>query len=292
MAFDKNSIISNKNLIFKLDNMYNKLIIIKISLTLHLLLFGLLSIKAQNNIKQGLTLIAHRGGIVDSLHAENSFISVKESIRRGYKMIEVDIRETADDRAILQHDPNFIRYYNCSSLVSDLTWKEIKKLRNDVNGSRPILFKELAKVVKGKSSLMLDIKNNNFSDSFYKEVENALRKYGLMESTLILGGNQAKEYFPEASHSIAYENLLKAIENGEDVSKKYHLFMLASQLDSEKIKKAFEFDVTVVAAVNEFRYKDEGKDVFVYAKQDVDRLLALGVTHFQIDSIYEHFFYD
>ena len=113
-----------------------------------------------------------------------------------------------------------------------------------------------------------------------------------MKTTFILGGNQAKSYFNEAYHSIDYENLMRAVANGEDVSSKYYLFMLASQLDENKIQKAFKLNVTVVAAVNEFRYLNDGKDAYEHAKQDVDRLLALGVTHFQIDSIYEHYFYE
>lgn len=247
--------------------------------------------RAQKQISMELTIIAHRGGIVDSLHVENSLASVNDAIIQGYKMIEVDLRETADGRALLHHDADFLRYYNYPTQVEDMTWKEIKKLRNDVDGSRPILFRELAKSIKGKISLMLDIKGNTYSASFYKEVDEALRKNGLMNSTLILGGRQAKDYFQDIPHSIEFDNLLKAAKNGEDVGKKYYLFMLASQLDAEKVKVANQLGVTVIAAVNVFRYTNEGKDEFIYAKQDIDRLRKLDVTHFQIDSVYEKFFH-
>ena len=245
---------------------------------------------AQKHINKELTLIAHRGGIVDSLHVENSLASVNEAIIRGYKIIEVDIRETADGKALLHHDADFLRYYNCSTQVKNMTWKEIKKLRNDVDGSRPILFRELAKSIKGNVSLMLDIKGNTYSASFYKEVDEVLRKYGLINSTLILGGRQAKDYFQDIPHSIEFDNLLKASKNGEDVGKKYYLFMLASQLDSVKVNETKQLGVKVIAAVNVFRYINEEKDEFIYAKQDIDRLRELGVTHFQIDSVYDKFF--
>jgi glycerophosphoryl diester phosphodiesterase len=52
-------------------------------------------------------LIAHRGGIVDDTHPENSPASVEAAIQRGYWMLEVDIRRTRDGRAVVQHDANF-----------------------------------------------------------------------------------------------------------------------------------------------------------------------------------------
>ena len=241
--------------------MSDRFIYLRIGITFLLIHFAIQSVSGQRGTNQELVLIAHRGGIVDSIHAENSMASIKEAYLRGFKMIEVDIRETADGRPILQHDPDFKRYYNCPSLVSDMTWNEIKLLQSEVDGSRPILFEEAVKEIAGKMSLMLDIKGNDFSESFYLDVGNALEKYGLMESTFILGGNQAKIFFPETSHSIEFNNLIKAAENGEDVGKKYHLFMLASQLDTEKVQKAFDLGVIVVAAVNEFRYRIAGQDV-------------------------------
>ncbi len=259
-------------------------------MVLLLLFVALQSVSAQSYFDQELLLIAHRGGVVDSLHAENSSAAAKEAIRRGYQMLEVDLRETADGREILHHDTDFMRYYNHPGLVSDMTWDEIKLLRSEIDGSRPILFAELAEIVAGKADLMLDIKGNDYSESFYREVDDALREYGLMETTFILGGNQAKEVFPELSHSIGYAPLIRAAEHGEDVGKKYHLFMLASQLDAEIVQKAFDLGVMVVAAVNEFRYKDAGQDVYEYARRDIERLRELGVTSFQIDSMYEAFF--
>jgi hypothetical protein len=257
------------------------------------LLLGLLimqSVSAQEHISRQLVLIAHRGGIVDSLHAENSLAAASEAIRRGYLMLEVDLRETADGRAILQHDADFNRYYNHPGLVAEMTWDEIKALKSSIDGTRPMLFSEAAAIVAGKAALMLDIKGNDYSDPFYREVGDALREYGLMESTFILGGNQAKMHFPEASHSTGFDNLIKAAENGEDVSRKYHLFMLASQLDQEMVRKASDLGVTVVAAVNVFRYRMAGQDVMEYARRDIERLLALNVRYFQIDSVYEPFF--
>jgi glycerophosphoryl diester phosphodiesterase len=75
-------------------------------------------------------LIAHRGGIVDTLHAENSPGSIQAAIDRGYWMLEVDIRRTKDGEPILQHDPDFKRFYEDARRVEDMTWAEVQRLRS------------------------------------------------------------------------------------------------------------------------------------------------------------------
>lgn len=245
----------------------------------------------QERSSSDLYLIAHRGGVVDEDHAENSRASILAAIEKGYWMLEVDIRETRDKRAILHHDADFQRYYNDSRRVEEMTWEEIKQLRSEIDGARPILFSEAAELAAGQVSLMLDVKGNDLSTEFYQEIETALIENNLLESAFILSGRQATEFFHgRASHSISYSRLLEAVERGEDVSNRYHLFMLASQLNEEMILKANELDVLIVAAVNEFRYHQANVDPWEGARKDIERLLGLGVKHYQIDSMYEPLF--
>ncbi len=258
-----------------------------------LLLTGIISVDEGDNVSScgDVYLIAHRGGVVDEHHAENSRAAAVSAIDRGYWMLEVDIRETRDNRAILQHDADFTRYYNDNRKVSEMTWDQVRQLESSVDGERPILFREVAKLAAGQTRLMLDVKGNEFSDTFYREIEEALVEYDLLESAYVLSGRQAQEYFSEkTSHSANFEGVMKAAEAGEEVSRKYHLFELASNLNEEMIRQAEKLGVIVVAAVNEFRYVQAGEDVWEGAKRDVNRLLELGVKHYQIDSIYEPLF--
>ena len=48
--------------------------------------------------------------------------SIEAAIKRGYWMLEVDIRRTSDGEPILQHDPTFRRFYGDERRVEDLTW--------------------------------------------------------------------------------------------------------------------------------------------------------------------------
>ncbi|HLR90991.1 MAG TPA: glycerophosphodiester phosphodiesterase family protein, partial [Balneolaceae bacterium] len=131
-------------------------------------------------------LIAHRGGIVNENGIENSRAAMEEAIRRGYWMLEIDLRKTKDGRIILHHDSNFERYYDEPRSVSELTWEEIQELRSEVGGSRPLLFEEAAELASGRIRFMLDIKGGDFEESDYMEIESVLEKYGLLNSAFVL----------------------------------------------------------------------------------------------------------
>lgn len=54
-------------------------------------------------------LIAHRGGVVDSLTAENSMQALQQAVQKGYWMVEVDLRLTKDSILVTHHDRDFKR---------------------------------------------------------------------------------------------------------------------------------------------------------------------------------------
>ena len=105
-------------------------------------------------------LIAHRGGIVDEDHIENSLPAVREAVRRKYWMLEVDLRQTKDGKIIVHHDEDFERYYGDTRRVDELTWSEIKELRSKPGNLRPLTFAEFAAACRGKIRLMLDVKGH------------------------------------------------------------------------------------------------------------------------------------
>jgi glycerophosphoryl diester phosphodiesterase len=236
-------------------------------------------------------LIAHRGGIVDGQHAENSPGSVKTAIEQGYWMLEVDIRRTKDGEPILQHDGNFQRFYDDPRSVEDVTWKEASALRSKPGNTSPIHFRDLCAMCKNKTRLMLDIKSENYPDDFYMSMKQALSENGLLETTYLLGGGtKAKSFLGTPVYlSCTRKSLAAALERGEDVSHMY-LFELASDLTEESVSLSKKAGITSVAAINTFRYKMAKRDDMEGAAEDAERMKKLGITHFQIDSIYEKFF--
>jgi glycerophosphoryl diester phosphodiesterase len=249
-----------------------------------------LSLRALSAASNRLFLIAHRGGIVDEQHPENSPLSVEAAIARGYWMLEVDIRQTKDGEAILQHDPTFERFYGDPRRVSEMTWHEVQQLRATPGGSRPMSFDELCARCAGRIHLMLDIKVSNATDAFCESLLGTLRRHGMLETTYSLNGGRlpalSKGTVPEAANRAA---LKEAIGRGEPVSTRRFLFELGSDLDAEALGLCREHNVTAVAALNVFRYAKHGDNQLRVVEEDARRLLALGVTHFQIDSVYEPF---
>lgn len=240
------------------------------------------------------SLIAHRGGIVDENRIENSEAAIEEAIRRGYWMLEIDLRKTRDGQIILHHDSTFERYYQDPGSVTDLDWEEIQTFRSDVGNSRPLLLEEVAEMAAGKIRFMLDIKGGDFEESDYREIERILENNGMLSSAFVLSDAEAQRYlFGKASISRGLGDILQAAEAGEDVSELYHLFELGGNLDEEMIRQANDLGVKVVAAINVFRYSRSGEteeERWEAAKKDVQLLLELGVEYYQVDSVYEPLF--
>ncbi|MGH9159350.1 MAG: glycerophosphodiester phosphodiesterase [Vicinamibacteraceae bacterium] len=236
-------------------------------------------------------LIAHRGGVVDETHPENSPASVEAAIARGYWMLEVDIRRSRDGQAIVQHDPTFDRFYGVSRAVDQMTWNEIAELRATPGNTRPMRFDELCARCAGRTRLMLDIKGADHADAFYDNILSRLRRHNLLETTYALSGGRIPELTNGfVARAVDRRALAAAVERGEPVARICFLFELGSVLDEEALQLCREHRVTPVAALNTFRYEQAKVDHWKGAEADVRRLRSLGVQHFQIDSIYDRYF--
>lgn len=239
---------------------------------------------------QPIRLIAHRGGIVDETHPENSPASIEAAIARGYWMLEVDIRRSRDGQAVLQHDATFERFYGAARKVDEMTWPEIAQLRSTPAGERPITFDELCARCRGRIRLMLDIKGQ-YPDDFSRGLLDSLRRHQLLDSTFSLSGGPLPELSGGAiARAADRKALAAAIARGETVAKTRYLFELGSVLDEAAMELCRTHSVTPVAALNTFRYEEARVDPLEGARADARRLRALGVRHFQIDSVYDQFF--
>lgn len=236
-------------------------------------------------------LIAHRGGIVGEHHAENSPASVQAAIERGYWMIEVDIRRSRDGHPVIQHDPDFRRYYGDPRAVSELSWSEMQRLRANPGSTPPLDFKQLCEMCAGRIRLMLDIKGDDHPDEFYAGLERTMRDHDLLRTAYTLGGDRIKSFFRGKLLLSAQRDALRAAAaRGEDVAGTYFLFELGSVLDREAVDLCRRLGVTPVAALNTFRYEMEGIDHWKGAERDAVKLRPLGVRHYQIDSLYDRLF--
>ena len=253
-----------------------------------LLFFGLVAGAPPPGIKW----IAHRGGVVDARYSENSPASLNAAVEHGYWMIESDIRETKDGQAITQHDPDFQRFFGDLRTVSAMTLADIRKLRANPGGTPPMTFRELADACKGRLRLMLDVKEPEHSTAFYDGIERELRRVGLLESTYVIGLNSAKKHLRgKARISVNSAELKEAASRKEDVGKLYFLFEWGKTLTREQVEFARSRGVPVVPSINTFHYGNDLNASVAAGQTDVRRLIAWGVTEFQIDSVYEPAFH-
>jgi hypothetical protein len=232
-------------------------------------------------------LIAHRGGVVGEEFAENSPASLHAAIKRGYWMAEVDIRESKDGKLVVQHDPDFQRFFGNPGKVAEMSWSEISALRATPGGTRPLQFHELAGLCTGKMRLMIDTKPPEHDAAFYESMVEALEKNDLLESAYVIGTPESRLYFKgKARVGLPATALREAADRGEDVGELYFLFEHGRDLDDKTVAWAQRLGVPVVPSVNIFHYAGLD-DHFKAAESDIRRLRQLGVTEFQIDSVYD-----
>lgn len=233
-------------------------------------------------------LIAHRGGVVEGDLAENTLPALEAAIDRSYWMIEVDVQESKDGHTVVHHDRDFRRFYGVPRPLAEMTWDEIRKLRTKPGGARPLDFGEFAAACRGRMRLMVDTKGPDHPEEFYQAMERALIENDLLRTAYFIGTAESKAYFKGKSRiSVDREKLKAAIARGEDVGRLYFLFEHGRVLDEATVRLARKAGVPVVPSVNVFHYL--GRDHMKAAEADIRRLLALEVTQYQIDSVYEKF---
>lgn len=104
-------------------------------------------------------LIAHRGGVVEGRHPENSAAAVAGAIERGYAMVEIDVRLTADDQIVCFHDDRvrrgFLRWVPAGRLT-------LAQLRRRVGGWI-LTLEQMVELCEGRIGVMVDTKRSTLS---------------------------------------------------------------------------------------------------------------------------------
>ena len=235
--------------------------------------------------EETIRLVAHRGGVVDRHHPENSASGAEEAIRRGYWMLEMDLQESKDGHLIVHHDDDFVKSYSVHKKPGELTWDEIRQFRAAEDGSRVLEFHQYAALCRGKVQLMIDTKEPSHPRAFYESLERTLRENGLLEGAYFIGTEEARAWFKGKSRiSVDRDELRKLVDAGEETSKLYFLFEHGTTLDEKGMALAKRAGIPAVVSINDFHYTG---DHMRQAHADIDRLYRAGLTYFQIDSGYD-----
>lgn len=236
--------------------------------------------------KHGYLLIAHRGGVVDSLREENSQEALQEAINRGYYMVETDVRLTSDSVLVTHHDANLKRTFGIDTLLSDMTWKELSTLRNK-HGYRILLFEDVLKMAEGQLQIMIDLKIPGRHPAVFNQMIALLKKYDLYQQALMIGTDESTPFFTgKIKLSCTREQLEENMKKKSFSPAHYYLF--SGNISAEDVRWTKQHNILTIGVVNAWSFKNG--DSMTLAHEQAQRLINAGVTCFQTDSMFEPFF--
>jgi glycerophosphoryl diester phosphodiesterase len=244
----------------------------------------------QTYAQKQLTLIAHRGGVVDSSYTENGITALSKAATTGYKMIETDVRVTKDGILVVNHDADLKRYYGLDKKVADLEWQEIRKLKSTLDGNTPIRLEDVLRFCHEHAmGVMLDNKIAGLDTTLFNRMIGLLDQYDLLDTALMIGTEESTDFFTgkiklSCSRRQLEENMQKPGYNASH----YFLFERPAKLSKEDLEWASNHHLTVVAAINKYHYR-QSADMLKDAAIDCRRMLDFGVQNFQIDSEFQSF---
>lgn len=237
-----------------------------------------------------MSLIAHRGGVVDSTFTENGLPALREAARQGYKMVETDVRVTADGVLIANHDADFNRFYGDPRKVTEIKRAEAQALTSKLDANHPMLLEEVFRFcAENKMAIMLDNKIAGLDSALFYGLIAMLDRYHLRETALMIGTDASTEFFTgKVRLSCSRKQLDENRQKPGYRPDHYYLFERPASLTREDVHWARSHNIRVVAAINKFHYR-KSADMMADAKSDCLRMLEYGVTEFQIDSEFRQF---
>jgi len=231
-------------------------------------------------------LIAHRGGVVDSSIEENSMRALQRAFKRGYWMVEIDVRTTKDGVLITSHDASLKRQFGADKLVTDMTWEEINKLHNCID-NKVLKLEEVLAYCSGKLQVMIDNKIKGNDTALFNRLLQLLKKYNLQKEALMIGTDESTEFFTGKIKLSCTRRQLEENKKRSDYSAaNYYLF--GSDISKEDVTWAKDNGIMAIGVLNAWALSsvDRNKQALKAAKA----LINTGAPYFQIDSQFEEYF--
>lgn len=121
--------------------------------------------------------IAHRGlhNIANGI-PENSLAAFEEACSHNFPL-ELDVRVTKDDKAIVFHDSNLLRLTGKNERVSNLTSDELTQLKLSKTEEHIPLLTDVLKLVNGRVPILIEIKRHFLPGKLEDAVIDALKDY-------------------------------------------------------------------------------------------------------------------
>ena len=114
-----------------------------------------------------MNIYAHRGLYDNKKIVENTISAFKKAIDDNYN-IELDIRITKDKKIVVFHDENIKRLTNINKDIKDITYEELKSIKLINTTDKIPLLEDVLRLVKGKVSILIEIKDYLSKDNLLK----------------------------------------------------------------------------------------------------------------------------
>lgn len=251
-------------------------------------IFILCSASLQKDKKGKTFLIAHRGGVVDSLTPENSREALLKAVEFGYWMVELDVRVSKDSILIAHHDRNFNRYFSVCKRVGEMTWNEIIALNSEQNTKVQKLEDAFRLCAEHNINVMIDTKVEGYNPVVFQQLIDLLDKYKLREYALMIGTEESTAFFTgKVRLSCTKKQLLRNMKRADYASENYFYF---GNPNAEDARWAKDNGIMVVGVINEWALPKTKE--MKRAKEIATQLKTLAVSYVQIDSKYDTLFQD
>lgn len=134
-------------------------------------------------------VVAHRAGA--EYAPENTIAAVKNSIKMGTDMVEIDVQQLKDGELILLHDDNFKRTAGVDSKVWEVDYSDIEKYDagswfSEDFAKEPIpRLEDVLTTAKNKIEVMIELKLTGHEDNLVEGVIELIEKYNMQDEACI-----------------------------------------------------------------------------------------------------------
>lgn len=252
-------------------------------------LYSEVSIEAHSPI-----VIGHRGGAVVDGIPENSLASLRLAAERGYAMVEIDVRSTADGVPVSFHDDELQEHVGVQGSIESMTYAEVQQLHYHEGEQHRVLSldESLREASQLQLGVMLDIKSGQESEAFYQLIREQLQRYGLTRATLTISRHEnTRRYLSDIVMQRISNETWERVKAGEEIDLSGQLwFDWPRYISNDEVAQLKELGAFIAPSINVFHYP--GNEHMQHAQTDIERMREAGVHAYQIDAPYDGFVLD
>ena len=223
---------------------------------------------------------AHRGDNMN--YPENTMAAFTGAVKENATWIEIDVRQTKDQKLVIFHDENLYRITGVNKNVIDVTYDELKKLdygsffsTEYSNEKIPLLSEVISFAKENNVKLNIELKNTGREVNFEEQVINIINKYDF------------------ADYCIVESPMYRQIRKIKRLNPNVRTALLTVGIANEDIINLTDIDAISidVFSVNNYLIDEihrAGKEVFVWTLNDeniMNKLIASKVDNIITDNV-------